>query len=146
MILGNAIADVDLDEFEKVGSFHEGVIAVPIIDVSLTVKGMRATRLDGIEDCQNTLSLAFELPYDDAAAAVQLIEDPFAAGIIYRRENRDFVELRYKHQLGALTLYAYFLVDVNDCLFGHQDEEDDETHLCTEYASLWKEGFVRKVT
>ena len=112
-ILANEIADVDLAEFEKVGSFHQGVIAVPNIDISLTMKGMPASHIDTIEDCQNTLSLAYEGPWDENDIETKLLEDPFAAGIIYRRAGRDFVELKYEHRLGALTLYAYFLVDVN---------------------------------
>ncbi len=140
IVLINEIADVDQAEFEKVGSCHEGVIAVPDIDISLTIKGMRACTADETEDCQNTMSLVFEAPRDAEEA---LLEDPFSAGIIYRRKGRDFVELKYEHRLGILTLFAYFLVDVNDCSFGYIDEH--ETHTDIDYAFLWREGLVRGV-
>lgn len=141
-VLANEIADVDKSEFEKVGSFHKGVIAVPYINVSLSIKGMRATPLDRVEDCQNTLFLTFNAPWEERDAEDILLEDPFSAGIIYRRGGSDFVELKYEHRLGILTLFAYFLVDVSDCLFGYQ--EDHKTHTGVDYAFLWKEGFVRK--
>ncbi len=151
IVLANEIADVDLTEFEKVGSFHEGVIAVPNIDICLTLKGMPTSLSDQVEDCQHSLSLVFEAPWDDEESETILLEDSFAAGIIYRRRHgessraiRDFVELRYKHCLGALTLYVYFLVAANDCFFGYQEE--GETHIGIDYASLWKQGHVREVT
>ncbi len=143
IVLANELADVDLAEFEKVGSFYQGVIAVPNIDICLTLKGMRASDVDTIEDCQNTLSLAYESPWDKNGIETELLEDPFVAGIIYRRDGRDFVELKYEHRLGALTLFAYFLVDANDCSFGYQEEH--ETHTDVDYAFLWKEGHVRGV-
>ena len=141
IVLANELADVDLAEFEKVGSFHEGVIAVPTINVCLTMKGMPSSHLDNIEDYQNTLCLTFEA--DERDEEDILLEDPFEAGIIYRREGRDFVELKYEHRLGLLTLYAFFLVDVNDCSFGYQEE--GEIHTDLDYMFLWKEGLVRRV-
>ena len=143
IVLANELADVDLAEFENVGSFRSGVIAVPTIDVCLTIKGMRSSRLDNIEDCQNTLCLTFEAYRDGLEDEDILLEDPFEAGIIYRREGCDFVELKYEHRLGLLTLYAYFLVDVNNCLFGYH--EKGKTHTGLDYVFLWNEGHVRRV-
>lgn len=141
VVLANEIADVDVAEFEKLGSFVPEVIAVPNIDISLSLKGTRATNLDKIEDCQNTLSLSFEAPWDDADAEDQLFDDPFTAGVIYRRGERDFVELKYEYSLGVLKLHVYFLVNANECYFGYRDKED-EIHAGISYVDLWKEGFV----
>ena len=143
IVLANEIADVDVAEFEKIGSFHEEVFAVPNIDVSLSIKGMRSSPIDSVEDCQNTLFLTYEAPCSDPDMEVELLEDPFVPGIIYHRAGRDFVELKYEQRLGALVLYVYFLIDVNDCTFGYQEE--DETHVGVDYKFLWKKGLVRRV-
>lgn len=144
IVLANEIADVDVAEFEKIGMCQPTMIAVPCIDVRLALKGMRATHLDSVEDCQHTMILTFEAPWDKGNIEEQLLEDPFLPGIVYRRDARDFVELQYTYSLGALLLHVYFLMNVKDCIFGYQDEH--KTHKNVDYAFLWKEGLIKRVT
>lgn len=147
VVLANEVADVDLGEFEKVGICDSKVIAVPNIDVTLGIKGMRTSALDRPEDCQNSMYLMFEAPWDGQAAEQHLLEDPFEAGLIYRRKDdpqaRHYVELKYDTGIGSLRLWAYFLIDADDCTFGFIDEQETFTDL--EYSWLWQEGYIRGI-
>lgn len=142
IVLANEVADVDLAEFEKIGSCYQ-IIAVPNIDVSLGIKGMRSSPLDSIEDCQNTLHLTYEA--GDGDLETELLEDPFTAGIIYRRGGRDYVELKYVYHLGVLTLHSYFLIDVNDCTFAFLEDRDEPSMTRASYADLWQVGLIKEV-
>ena len=137
IVLGNETAEVDLAEFEKVGGFHAGVVAVPLVDVHLGLKGMRTSVDDKV--CQNSMILSYEAPEDDQQVELELTEDPLTPGIIYRRSGHDYAELQYKVQLGALAVYVYFLIDVGYCTFACKDSNGIR-HI--DYADLWKIGLV----
>lgn len=142
--LPNELADVDLAEFEEVGSFYPTarqdptVIAVPEHHLALGLKGIRSSGHELVEECQNTFFLTYE-PLHDIEA--ELIQNPFQPGKIYRRDGRDYVELLYKHGLGALTVYVYFLVDAEHCTFAHFNEGHELSQI--RYSNLWKNGFVK---
>ncbi len=148
IVLGKEIADVDLAEFDKVGSFLPGVLAVPLIDVSVGLKGMPTSLADREDECQNSIILSYEAPEDDEQLEAELVEDPFTPGVIYRyrRTTQDYVELMYKARLGALAVYIYFLVRVGNCAFAYQEKENQNILNVTPvtYADLWKIGLVRE--
>ena len=143
IVLANEVANIDLSEFEKVGICGKEVIAVPSIDVSLNLKGMRSSLFDKVEDCQNTLFLSYKAPCDESDLETELLEDPFLPGIIYRRAERDYVELMYVQHIGALMLHVYFLIDVDDCTFGLQEEHGVDMDV--DYEFLRTEGLIRQV-
>lgn len=138
IFLPNEVADVDLAEFEEVGSFGPEVVAVPEVNLSVSIKGIRSTPLDKVEDCQNTFFVTYEPSHD---VETELLEDPFRPGKIYRRAGHDYVELLYKQELGALNVYFYFLVDAGHCTFAYFKVGDGLSQI--EYADLWEMGFVR---
>lgn len=143
VVLANEVADVDSAEFEKIGRFSSDVLAMPCIDLSLGLKGMRTSSMDRVEDCQNSIFVTFEPPADDDVYLEAIITDPFEPGILYRRDDQDYVELRYSHDIGLLTLIVYFLVAVEDCEFGIYDGVNYTR--AKDLSLLWKMGFIRRV-
>lgn len=143
IVLANEIADVDLAEFDKIGSFCDGVVAVPLVDVSLGLKGMPTSLADAVDECQNSIILTYDAPESDEQLDVELSGDPFSPGILYRcrRTTRDYAELLYKTHLGALVVYAYFLVGVENCIFGYREKVSLSTARM-DYDVLWKKGFI----
>jgi len=121
VVLANEIADVDLSEFKKVGKFHPEVGAMPTVDVSVGIKGMRTSDLDEIEDCQNSAFVTYETMnnYDHERA---LLDDPFIPGLLYYRDKRHYAELKYIRSFGLLSLVVYFLVALEDCDFTYEGD------------------------
>lgn len=145
VVLGHEIADVDQSEFDRVGSCNKDVIAIPGIDVTLGMKGMRTGAFDRMDECQNTVHITYSPPYHDEDIDSELHEDPFKPGLIYqqRSDGAEFVELRYDYDLGSLTVNVYFLVSVHDCIFGHRFAPDKIAVV--DYAYLQDEQLIRKL-
>lgn len=140
-VLANGIADVDLAEFEKFARFNPGTIAMPCVDLSVGIKGMRTSVMDDVEDCQNSIFVVFEnLPQDSHEKA--MASTPFKPGLIYRRNDQDYVELKYEHPLGIISLIVYFLVPIEECDFGY---EEDGIPYKDDLSALWSKGFIQRI-
>ena len=147
MLLAKEVADVDSAFFEMIGTLSDEVLAAPNRDQIIALKGSATGSYDDITDCQNTLFLHWNADVSRAAYAVR----PLEPGALYRYrgdqaryKGMEFVELKYEHELGAVTLTAYFLVAVRDCEFAVFDEELDEWFPHT-LLELWDKGHIRQV-
>lgn len=138
VVLTNEIADVDSSEFEKIGRFDPRVVSMPCVDLSVGVKGMRTSLLHGVEDCQNMAFVSFE-PDDLVCTEDAYFNDPFKPVLLYRRGSRKYVELRYSHKIGLLSLTVFFLVLVEDCQFGYEDNPD------IDITELWDRALIKGI-
>lgn len=142
LILSDETTDVDIKQFDQVGRFDIDVSAVPYINVQCAIKGVKGNPADTLVDCQNSVYISFEAPFEDRYIDDLLERKAFKPGILYRRQGIDYAELKYECPLGDLRIFAFFLVAATDCAFGYTNE--GEAHFRVDLAELWRVNMVRR--
>lgn len=138
-ILTDPVADIDSAYFERTGHFQGDVVASPLTDLRVGIKGMKTSFIDRVEDCQNSVFITFDAPNDDFEVDQVLYNDPFIPRSLYLYDDADFVELEYTYALGNLSLQVYFLIIAEDCVFAIERDGEYEK---IDFLELWKTGHL----
>jgi hypothetical protein len=136
-ILAEPVADVDLSFFERIAYFQGDVVASPLTDLRVGIKGMKTSGIDRVEDCQNSVFITFDSPADEFEVDQVLYTDPFIPRSLYSYNDQDYVELEYTYALGNLSLQVYFLITVEDCIFAIEDGNGFQK---IDFEELWDTG------
>ena len=89
---------------------------------------------------ENIISVEF---HSDASLHEEnMLNDPFSAEVLFRKDGKEYAGLLYKHQLGLLQLVAFLLVETSKCAFGYETDHDIFTDVSIQ--ELWDQGLLRK--